>query len=806
MLDSVHMCQCFHCQSEMPTAQAYSATINGENALFCCHGCVGAAQLINNMGLDAFYEYREKCGINSVNSRTTPTALKWEDFANSEQTLSDGTKELRLVIPDIRCVACVWLIEQVLRKQSYVSEVQVNFAKRRLRLRYNSDADSQSLITLIRHLGYTPAPDQTGTLRQGLEQQKKQMLIRLGVAGIGMMPVMMFALASYFAGPATEQNAASGMDPLYETLFRWASLALSLPVVFYSAAPFHRGAFFSLRHRHLGMDVPVSLAILAAWSLSVYNTLTMGSTVYFDTACMFTFFLLIGRYVELISQQHFQDNEDALLKLLPSTVTRVRNHNGKEIHETITLSEIQANDLLYVAAGDPIAADGIVVSGQSSVSDAAFTGEAIASIKGPGARVLAGASNHDAPLIIRAQCAAREFLIEQIRTLYEEASAYRPYWSRLADRAAVWFIATVLSLSFGAGLFWYLSGSPDYIVIALTVLVVACPCALSLATPVASTVATTALRNKGLLIRDGSLLERLANINAVVFDKTGTLTQARLQLIDIEPHGHHHADQSLVIASTLEQYSQHPIAQAFSAATDLRASNVTLSQEGGIEGTIDGVTYRIGKPSFALPTKQPLNPPQKEGHWVLLASTELLAWFRLQDSVRLEAVKLIEELKHKGLKTAILSGDASNEGEAIARSLRVDELHTGLSPEDKIAHIRRLAQTHSVLMIGDGVNDAGAMAAASCSIAIAPRDLVVQQCADATLLNPNLDLIPITLVFAKRCQKIIRQNIVWALCYNLTAIPFALLGLLPPWLAALGMSASSVVVVANANRLRWIGG
>lgn len=805
MLDSVHISHCFHCQSAMPTAQAYTASIKGDNALFCCHGCVGAAQLINNMGLSSFYEYREKCLTETPTTSTEAPALKWEDFENSEQTLADGNKELRLVITDIRCVACVWLLEQVLRKQDDVTDVQINFAKRRLRVRYTPATNSKSLVMLIRRLGYSPAPDQAGSLRQGLEHQKKEMLIRLGVAGIGMMPVMMFALASYFAGPATAQNAASGMDPLYETLFRWASLALSFPVVFYSAAPFHRGAFLALKQRHLSMDFPVSLAILAAWSLSVYNTLTMGSTVYFDTACMFTFFLLIGRFVELVSQQHFQDNEDALLKLLPSTVTRVTDIDGKEIHESIALSKVQANDLLYVAPGEAIAADGIVIRGQSSVSDAAFTGEALASIKGPGARVLAGASNHDAALIIRAQCGAQEFLIEKIRTLYEEASAYRPYWSRLADRAAVWFIAAVLSLSFGAGLFWFFSGSPDYIVIALTVLVVACPCALSLATPVASTVATTALRKRGLLIRDGSLLERLANVSAVVFDKTGTLTQARLQLIDIRPLDELTADQCLIIASTLEHHSQHPIAQAFSAASDLLASKVTSRQEGGIEGEIDGTQYRIGRPAFAYPDHAALKPPLSEGHWVLLASTRPIAWFRLQDSVRLEATTLIADLRLRGLKTAILSGDASDEGKQIATALQVDELHTGLSPEDKIAHIRRLGQTDTVLMVGDGVNDAGAMAAASCSIAIAPRDLVVQQCADATLLNPNLGLIPTTLVFAKRCQKIIRQNIVWALCYNLTAIPFALAGLLPPWLAALGMSASSVLVVLNANRLRWIG-
>lgn len=807
MLDRVRNCTCYHCQDTMPAAAAYVATVEGQERQFCCNGCVAAAQLIGALHLENFYAYREQCASEPPRAQQS-RSTQIEEFSTAATALDDGKWELRLLIPDIRCVACVWLLEQVLAKQPGIVDVSVHFAKRRLRVVFTQAITSGQIAELVQRLGYTALADKPDLARQNLESQRRSLLMRLGVAGIGMMPVMMFALASYFAGPATAQNPASGMDPVYETLLRWGALALSIPVVFYSAMPFHRGAWLALRQRSLSMDLPVSIAILAAWSLSVYNTLRFGSTVYFDTACMFAFFLLLGRYIELLSRQRFHDNEDSLLRLLPATVTRVLGQANSlesiDKRECVAFEQIRETDLLVVQAQEAIPADGIVIDGTSSVSDTAFTGEPLPSLRCAGARVLAGSMNHDSALLIRASGNPQQFLIAQIGRLFEQASAYRPRWSLFADRAAAWFIALVLGLSASAGAYWYSVSSPEYIVIALTVLVVACPCALSLATPVASTVATTALRKRGLLIRNGAFLERLANTSAVVFDKTGTLTEAQLTLNKVQTLGEISDTQAIHIATALERSSTHPIAHAFRADTDLLAERVQISSA-GVQGEIAGTQYRLGKPEFALPTNPDLPPPNQDGLWLLLASTQPLAWLQLQDTVRSDAQQLIETLKRAGLKTAIFTGDASLAGKRLAQSLQVDLLRTGMSPEDKIEAIRELAQTQTVLMIGDGVNDAGAMAAASSSIAIAPRDVLVQQSADATLLTPTLDALPATLEFAKRCRRIIRQNVVWSLLYNFTAIPFALAGLLPPWLAAIGMSLSSVLVVLNASRLRKVG-
>lgn len=806
MLDRVRTCTCYHCQDSMPAAAAYGAVIDGKERAFCCNGCVAAAQLIGALHLGNFYAYREQCAKAAPRAQRKKQTQA-EDFSSAATALNDGNWELRLLIPDIRCVACVWLLEQVLAKQPGIVDVSVHFAKRRLRVVFTQATSSAMIAELVQRLGYTALADKPDLARQNLELQRRALLMRLGVAGIGMMPVMMFALASYFAGPATAQNPASGMDPVYETLLRWGALALSIPVVFYSAMPFHRGAWLALRQRSLSMDLPVSIAILAAWSLSVYNTLRFGSTVYFDTACMFAFFLLLGRYIELLSRQRFHDNEDSLLRLLPTTVTRVLGavHTLASIDkkECVASEQIREADLLLVMAEEAIPADGIVVDGASSVSDTAFTGEPLPSLRCAGARVLAGSMNHDSALLIRASSDPQQFLIAQISRLFEQASAYRPRWSLFADRAAAWFIALVLGLSASAGAYWYSIGSPEFIVIALTVLVVACPCALSLATPVASTVATTALRKQGLLIRNGAFLERLANTSAVVFDKTGTLTEAALTLNKVQILGELSDTQAIHIATALERSSTHPIAHAFMADTDLHAEHVQV-MGAGVQGQIAGTQYRLGKTEFALPSSPNLLPPNQQGLWILLASDQPLAWFQLQDTVRSDAQLLIQTLKRAGLKTAIFTGDDSLSGKTLAQSLQVDLLRTGMSPEDKIEAVRQLAQTQTVLMIGDGVNDAGAMAAASSSIAIAPRDVLVQQSADATLLAPTLGSLPAILRFAKRCRRIIRQNIAWSLLYNFTAIPFALAGMLPPWLAAIGMSLSSVLVVLNASRLRKV--
>lgn len=804
MLDKVRTSLCHHCKAPLPEDGRCEALPGGSLHGFCCQGCASAARLIDALALNAFYDYRASCDTTPAPASQRRTR-DMADFLPAVARDTEGGVTLHLLIPDLRCVACVWLLEQVLGRQEAVQAVTVNFARRRLQLRVDDSARLPALISLIEQLGYNPVPDLPDAAREAGKALRRAQLLRLGVAGLCMMPVMMFALASYLAGPPTAQNPASGMDPLYESLLRWASLALSTPVVFYSAAPFHRGAWQALRQRQLGMDLPVSLAILAAWVLSLYNTLSFGSAVYYDTACMFAFLLLLGRHVELISREHFEDNADHLLRLLPATARR-RSACQPEEFTTIPARDIVAGDVLQVLPGETLPADGVLLEGSASISEAAFTGEPLPVLRTPGARVLAGALNHDGILLLQAVSAPQEFLISRLARLQDAAMAYRPRWSLLADRAAGWFIGTVLVLAAGAGAFWHLAGSADAWVIALTVLVVACPCALSLATPVAITVATTTLRRHGVLIRHGAFLERAAATTTVAFDKTGTLTEAQLQVQSVITLGERSAEECLEMATALEHHSEHPIARAFTTPTTLVATAVEVVPGGGVSGVLDGVFCRIGQPAFACPGAPGLTPPTQEGLWILLCGARPLAWLGLQDTLRPDATAMLAALQRDGLRTALFSGDPSASGLRLACSLPLDEVRTGMSPEQKVAAVHAEGERGTVMMVGDGINDAGAMAAAACSVAISPRDVLVQNSADATLVTPALQVLPAVLRYARRARRIIRQNLLWSLLYNLSAIPLALAGLLPPWLAAIGMSVSSLLVVLNAGRLQRMEG
>lgn len=792
------MLDCFHCDTSVPAKDALICDIEGTRQAMCCSGCLAAVQFIKELNLENFYRYRDKCEPEG-SLRQNPSHLTAAALGPALENIDSDTRRLSLLIPDIRCAACIWLIEKVLGQATGVKSLSTSFATRRLQVELDTDTDPESIVQQIEKLGYEVRPDLPDAAHEAFQSKRRSMLTRLGVAGIGMMQVMMYALASYLAGPG-------GIEPAYESLLRWASLGLTTPVVFYSAMPFHRAAWQAIRNRSLIMDVPVSMAILAAWFLSTWATFTGGEEVYFDTACMFTFFLLIGRYVELLSRHRFQQSQDMLHRLLPLAVIRIdKDHSQGGADESIAFDAIRIGDHLRVRPGEVIPADAIVVSGISDVSEAAFTGEPLPLNKTPGSRVLAGAENLDGELIVEVRAEPEQFLIRRIARLYDQASQYRPRWSRLADRTARGFVAAVLVLAAGAGLYWYAAGADNYMVISMTVLVVACPCALSLATPVAYSVAVTAMRRCGIIIKNGAFLERAAETSAVVFDKTGTLTESSLGLdqVMLLDSGLDEQD-CLALATALERHSEHPIARAFNSDTALTADQARVVPGQGVEGRIGDQTWRIGQPGFVQhnAAEAALAAPDDNGLWVMLGSDRPVAWFQLRDQARRDIGAMIANIRQGGLSTAIFTGDHSGSARRISEAFGVDQVITHMMPDQKISAIRELVDRgHKVMMIGDGVNDAGAMAAADTSLAVSPRDVSVQNSADATLLGDALTQLPQLLKFARKSRRIIRQNVTWAITYNFTVIPFAIAGMVPPWLAALGMSLSSILVIANAGRL-----
>ncbi|HKI73377.1 MAG TPA: heavy metal translocating P-type ATPase, partial [Pseudomonadales bacterium] len=443
-----------------------------------------------------------------------------------------------------------------------------------------------------------------------------------------------------------------------------------------------------------------------------------------------------------------------------------------------------------------------ILEGTTSVAEAAFTGESKPVSKCPGARVLAGSDNLDGKIVVRATEAYTDFVISRISRLYQESTSYKPGFSMAADIAARYFVAFILIIAAVSAFGWYLAGSPAWFSIGLAVLVVSCPCALSLATPVAYTVAISAMRNHGIVIGNGAFLERLCNIGGVVFDKTGTLTTGKLRIAQIAMVANLDKDAALEIAAALEIESKHPIARSFERQTSKVASNLSVVPGEGVQGEIEGITYRLGKSGFAA--GRDVAEPDGEGSWILLASEMPLAWFLLVDEVREEAADVVGALA-SDYSVAMFTGDNAREGRRLGERVGIEDVRPLMTPADKVAGVRALqAQGDRILMVGDGINDAAALAAASASISVSPADIVVQEAADATLLHADLRNIPLAIRFAHRVRSVIRQNIAWAVLYNIVVIPLAVAGLVEPWMAALGMSASSVAVVLNANRLHKV--
>ncbi len=779
---------CKFCDKAISEPRHFVELVSGTYPV-CCPGCRKGA--LDRYGLiDAV-----TCDAGAGNNPENPGSISILQKAGQDKIKFEGSIKcfgnnhfsISVIVPDIRCAACTWLIEKNLLQLDGIESVNVNLSEKRVHVQFNQKALFLDIVSLVESLGYTVNPDETDGLETVLKEERRSLLSRLGVAGIGMMQVMMFAIATYVAGE-------DGMDDAYAALFRWASLALATPVALYSASIFHLGAFRDLRNRTLGMDVPVSLAILTAYFLSLFNTITYQPEVYFDSVCMFTFFLLVGRYIEAGSRSQFQQSRNLTEHLVPA-LARI----SMDPDEFTATSELMMGSVVHVEPGEPIPVDGLVIEGKSSANESAFTGEVHPVPKSKGDRVLAGSVNLDGALVIEMLVPTSEFVINRISELYKQSVQYKPPFSIVADRIARYFVGSVLALALLSGLYWYLQGSDAWFLVSLTVLVVSCPCALSLATPIAYTIAATTLRRHGIVVSHGAFLERLAGVTSVAFDKTGTLTEGNLEIVEVQLAGEISRSEAMGIAASLEKTSKHPLSLAFGSPT-LEVERIQILPGEGVLGFIEGREYRLGKASFALQAS--CSNPENEGMWVLLASDKPLAWFRYEDRTRDEAPEMVRQLSELGCKTSLLTGDQSQQGVTLGRLLDIDEAMVGLSPQSKVDIVSQKQQENErVLMVGDGINDTAAMGIADVSVAVSPVDVFVQTSADATLLSNNLMSLVLAMKYARRVKRIISENISWAVAYNICVIPLAVAGILEPWMAALGMSLSSVMVVLNSNRL-----
>ncbi|WP_339100284.1 heavy metal translocating P-type ATPase [Pseudomonas atacamensis] len=790
---------CYHCALPVPSGSRFTAVVLGQAREFCCPGCQAVAEAIVAGGLQSYYQHRSEA---SANPEALPVQLSDEltlyDRADVQQPFvrhEGDLAETTLLMEGISCAACGWLIEKHLRTLPAVAEARLNLSNHRLHVRW---ADAQlplsQILAELRHIGYAAHPYQADRASEQLASENRLALRQLGVAGLLWFQAMMATMATW-----PEFNI--DLSPELHTILRWVALFLTTPIVFYSCAPFFKGAMRDLRTRHLTMDVSVSLAIGSAYIAGIWTSITGVGELYFDAVGMFALFLLAGRYLERRARERTAAATAQLVNLLPASCLRL-DSDGQS--ERILLSELRVGERILVQPGSILPADGKIIDGQSSIDESLLTGEYLPQPRTLGDAVTAGTLNVEGALTVEVQALGQDTRLSAIVRLLDRAQAEKPRLAEIADRAAQWFLLLSLIAAAVIGLLWWQLDSARAFWIVLAMLVATCPCALSLATPTALTAATGTLHKLGLLLTRGHVLEGLNQIDTVIFDKTGTLTEGRLVLRSIRPLGALDSEQCLSLAAALENRSEHPIARAFGRAP-LAAEDVHSTPGLGLEGVVGEQRLRIGQAEFACALSGAALPsmPDEAGQWLLLADTHgPLAWLVLDDRLRDDAPALLAACKARGWRTLLLSGDSSPMVASVAAELDIDEARGGLRPDDKLRVLQQLhKEGRKVLMLGDGVNDVPVLAAADISVAMGSATDLAKTSADAVLLSNRLDALVQAFALARRTRRVIIENLLWAALYNGLMLPFAALGWITPVWAAVGMSISSLTVVLNALRL-----
>lgn len=797
--------QCFHCGLPVAPGTHFEAVVGGAARRMCCAGCGAVAQAIAANGLEDYYDKRE--GFASSAGEGLPGAvseLRVFDRQEIQRALateiSPHEREVSLILEGIRCPACVWLNEAHVARQRGVRAFHINYTTRRASLRWDSQETRLSdLLAAIQAIGYRALPYDPGAMEASRTRERRDALLRLAVAALGMMQVMMYAIPAYLAGEADLSADASA-------LMRWASLILTAPVVFYAAAPFFRGALRDLAQRRVGMDVPVALGIGAAFSASVVATYAGHGEVYFDSVAMFVFFLLGARYLELRARQR----ASAYLEFLGRATPAVAHRFTVLAHETETVpaASLCPGDRVLVRTGESFPADGLVEHGETAADEALLTGESRPVSKRAGDAVIGGSVNLANAVTVVIERVGADTLLGGVVRLMERGMRERPPIQQLADRIASAFVGVVLAIAAAAALYWGWVEPAKALPVAVAVLVVTCPCALSLATPMALAVATAAMARLGIVVTRATAIETLARATHFVFDKTGTLTEGRARVIEVRPLGYANRADILQLAAALEQASEHPLANAIVAAAPPATVSATCMRNfpgQGIEGFIEGRRVRIGRKEFVAelcPSTVGLERSAAKGTTIWLGDESgPLAQFTLEDHLRADARALVSALREAGRFVMLFSGDEAQAVRSAAASAGISYERARMLPEEKAAAVRQMQEQGAVVaMVGDGVNDAPVLAQAQVSIAMGTGAALAHGAADMVLMSPKLSDLSRGVKLARRTLHIVRQNLAWAFAYNLIALPLAVSGMLTPWMAGLGMSASSLLVVVNALR------
>ncbi|MCW8832370.1 MAG: heavy metal translocating P-type ATPase [Colwellia sp.] len=795
---------CFHCDELVPQGIKLSVTINNKAQPMCCIGCQAVAQTIVDNNLTQYYAVRTEPahkGSALVPEQLQKNQLLDEAVLQNEFIYQDDNiKEAILTVEGISCAACAWLIEMQLGKQAGIESINVNATTQRATVKWQDNKLALSkILNAIEEIGYHALPFKANEVEQRNKILSKTFIKRLGISGILMMQIMMIAVGLYF-------GAFADMAEHNKVYLRWVSFCLAIPIVSYGALPFYIGAINALKMKRLSMDVPVSIAIILAFSASAWATVTEQGEVYFESVSMFTFLLLIGKFLEFRARSHAAQVSANLLKLMPMTATRITHNdsNNQQLikEELVAAKLLNVGDLVRVKPGETIPADGIITQGCSHINEAMLSGEQLPVNKSTNDTVFAGTVNGDGNLTVQVKQPSNQSFLSQLIRLSEQSQAHKPKLARLSDKIAQYFVAIILVTAVATALYWQQHLPEEAFWITLSVLVATCPCALSLATPTALTCATTRLNRDGIMIKSAHVMETIPSINYFAFDKTGTLTTGEFVIEEVNVNASDYSKtQVLAIAAALESHSEHPLAKPFSQYRDfnLTVEQITVASGKGVTGTLNNKQYSIGKPSWLLDN---LKEKNSSASCVLVCDNKLIASFYLVDQIRSDAQPLISQL-NKDKQTLMLSGDSQLACEKIALQLALNDCHGDLSATDKMNMLIKLQKQHDakIAMVGDGVNDSPVFGAAHVSMAMGCGTDIAKSGADVILLNNQLTSVATLAKVALKTKRIIFQNYLWAFGYNAIVLPLAVAGFITPYMAVIGMSASSILVITNSLRL-----
>ncbi len=815
---------CFHCSLPNPPGVEVCADIEGVRREFCCHGCKSVCEAIYAAGLEGFYKRTPEDG-GMAPPPEIPEQLALYDIDEVQEEYVDSleeSREINLMVEGIHCAACVWLIENSLRPMGGVEKAEVNLTSRRLKLRWNNNQVKLSkIMQRLGDVGYASVPYDPLKAEDSVKYHNRHLLYRMAFAGFAMMNLLWISISLYSGADRGE----------FRQLFHWAGFALATPTLLYSGYPFYRSAWTSLKHLHLGMDLPITIGACITYLYSVYVTAT-GSVVgevYYDTVVNFLFVILVGRYLEAISKRQALASTQRLLDLQPKVAT-VQREDGEEI---VPIRSVKIGEYVLVRPGESIPVDGRVIEGSSSVDESMLTGESEAISKTTGDVVSAGTINKNGALVIEVEGLLKNTALGRIIHLVEEAQASKAPIQRVADRIVPWFVAITLGLATLTFILWIGTDFERALMASTAVLIITCPCAFGLATPLSIAVASGLGARRGILVKNGEVLETLSSISHFVFDKTGTLTEGRMAVSSIHIAGQvwrrgeempEEVRSILSYLAAVERYSEHPVANAImecaeSAEVSLKtlAENFQSRPGFGISGVVDGHTIVAGTSNWMDQCQVQRVPGfetfqrefDRQGIATLRCAIDgkELAMLAVEDSLRADAPELIADLKREGMQLTMISGDRRHAAEALAWRLGGIEVLAEVLPEDKDKEIKKLQEGgHKVAMVGDGVNDAPAMVRSDVGIALGSGTDVSIASADIVLVGSELKDVKLASELSRRTLRTIRQNIGITFMYNVIMVPLAMAAIVTPLVAAISMPISSLLVIGNAARIRTMFG